>query len=274
MVLHPLLGVDEVPAVETYLARVGEVFRVFGEQDSGCVSYGVRLLDGARWFVKEAVNERGRRSLDRGWAFHRTVRHTAIVPQVHRIAVPGGGAVVMPWRAGEVLYHATGGGPRDRTGPGSPMARFRSLPVAEVLGAFDRILDAHLTVEAAGHVAVDFYDGSLLHDFTAGTVHLIDLDEYRPGPFVLDGERLPGSRRFMAPEEFVRGAVIDTRTTVFTLGRAARLLLDAGDEERAWRGTARQLAVVERATFPAPDDRFADVHRFAAAWRAAGGTRE
>jgi serine/threonine-protein kinase len=274
MVLHPLLGVEEVPAVESYLGRVGEVFRVFGEQDSGCVSYGVRLLDGARWFVKEAVNERGRRSLERGWVFHRAVRHTAIVPQVHRIAVGDDWAVVMPWRSGEVLHHPTANGPRDRTSPGSPMSRFRSLPTAEVLRAFDRVLDAHLTVEAAGQVAVDLYDGALLYDFTAGAVHLIDLDEYRPGPFVLDDERLPGSRRFMAPEEFVRGAVIDTRTTVFTLGRAARLLLDAGDDERAWRGTARQLAVVERATFPDPDDRYGDVHRFAAAWHAAGASRE
>ncbi|MFJ6832028.1 serine/threonine protein kinase [Streptomyces sp. NPDC091209] len=275
MVLHPLLGIDEVPAVESYLGRVGEVFRVFGEQDSGCVSYGVRLLDGARWFVKEAVNERGRCSLERGWAFHRAVRHTAIVPQVHRIAVRDDWAVVMPWRSGEVLYRpAEGGGPQDRTGPGSPMSRFRSLPTAEVRRAFDRVLDAHLTVEAAGHVAVDLYDGALLYDFGARAVHLIDLDEYRPGPFVLDDERLPGSRRFMAPEEFVRGAVIDTRTTVFTLGRAARLLLDAGDDERAWRGTAQQLAVVERATFPDPDDRYGDVHRFAAAWHAAGASRE
>ncbi|WP_328555396.1 serine/threonine protein kinase [Streptomyces sp. NBC_00358] len=273
MVLHPLLGVDEVPAVEPYLGRVGEVFRVFGERDSGCVAYGVRLLDGARWFVKEAVNEHGHRSLERGWAFHRAVRHTAIVPQVHRIAVRDGWAVVMPWRSGEVLYHPAAGGSRDRTRPGGPMARFRSLPTAEVLRAFDRVLDAHLTVEAAGQVAVDFYDGTLLYDFAAGAVHLVDLDEYRPGPFVLEDERLPGSRRFMSPEEFVRGAVIDSRTTVFTLGRAARHLLDAGDEERAWRGTAGQLAVVERATFPAPDDRFTDVHRFAEAWRAAGAAR-
>lgn len=268
MVLHPLLGVDEVSAVESHLGRVGEVFRVFREQDSGCVSYGVRLLDGAQWFVKEAVSGRARRSLERGWAFHRAVRHAAIVPQVHRIAVQRGGwAVVMPWREGEVLYHATTGGLRDRTGPASPMARFRALPTARVLGAFDRVLDAHLAVEAAGHVAVDFYDGALLYDFTADVMHLVDLDEYRPGPFLVEDERLPGSRRFMAPEEFTRGALIDTRTTVFTLGRAARLLLDAADEERAWRGTPQQLAVVERATFPNPDDRYRTVHDFAAAWR-------
>ncbi|MET9121773.1 MULTISPECIES: serine/threonine protein kinase [unclassified Streptomyces] len=271
MVLHPLLGVDEVSAVEPYLGRVGEVFRAFREQDSGCVSYGVRLLDGGRWFLKEAVTDRGRRSLERGWAFHRSVKHRAIVPQVHRIAVRDGGwAVVMPWREGEALYPAEAGGDRDRTEQAGAMARFRALPADAVLRAFDRVLDAHLAVEAAGQVAVDFYDGALLYDFDRDVAHLIDLDEYRPGPFVVEDERLPGSRRFMAPEEWVRGAVIDTRTTVFTLGRAARLLLDEGPEEAAWRGSAAQQAVIVRATRTDPGERFENVHRFAEAWRAAG----
>lgn len=74
MASHPLLGIRDVPVVESYLRTVGEVFRVFREQDSGCVSYGVLLPEGERWFVKEAVTERGQRSLDRAWAFHRAVR--------------------------------------------------------------------------------------------------------------------------------------------------------------------------------------------------------
>ncbi|MFF7726946.1 serine/threonine protein kinase [Streptomyces sp. NPDC008001] len=274
---HPLLdtaatttaSASASASVESHLRRVGRIFTAFRDQDSGCVSYGVRLPDGERWFVKEAVTDGARRSLERAWAFHRAVRHPAIVPQVHRISVHGSRAVVMPWREGEVLYHSTAHGTTDRTAPGSPMARFRALPLPLVMRAFDRILDAHLAVEDAGHVAVDFYDGSLLYDFAAGTVHLIDLDEYRPGPFVLEEERLPGSRRFMAPEEFVRGATIDIRTTVFTLGRAARLLLDAGDAERAWRGSRAQLAVVERATREDPGERFGSVRRFAGAWAAA-----
>ncbi|WP_055495329.1 hypothetical protein [Streptomyces sp. TP-A0356] len=268
---HPLLGVDSVPDLEGYLRRVGVVFRVFGQRDSGCASYGVRLPGGERWFVKQAVTGDARRSLERAWAFHRSVRHPVIVPQVHRIAAGDGAAVVMPWREGEVLYHAVAGGRGDRTSPGSPMARFRALPVREVLGVLDRILDAHLAVEAAGHVAVDFYDGSLLHDFAGRTVHLVDLDEYRPGPFVLEAERLPGSRRFMAPEEFRRGAVVDVRTTVFTLGRTVRLLLDAGDEERAWRGTPCQLAVAHRATRAVPGERYGSVREFVDAWRAVAG---
>ncbi|WP_327729577.1 serine/threonine protein kinase [Streptomyces sp. NBC_00487] len=269
---HPLLGLERIDGpVAECLARIGEVFRVFEKQDSGCVAYGVRLPDRAeRWFVKTAVEAVGRRSLERAWDFHRAVRHPVIVPQVHRIALrAGAAAVVMPWRDGEVLYDPAERGRRDRTTPGSPMARFRALPVARVEAAIDRVLDAHLAVEAAGHVAVDLYDGALLYDFTAHQTHLVDLDEYRPGPFVLDAERLPGSTRLMAPEEFERGAVIDIRTTVYVLGRIARLLLDAGDEERAWRGTAAQLAVLERATRPDPAERFARVQGFAEAWRGA-----
>ncbi|MGW0705175.1 serine/threonine protein kinase [Streptomyces sp. NPDC002643] len=270
---HSLLSVDRIEgrSVRAYLDVVGEVFRVFGKQDSGCLSYGVRLPgSGERWFVKTAVTGAGREAMERGWAFHRAVRHPVIVPQTHRIEVRHNGgslAVVMPWRDGEVLYHPGERGTGDRTAAKSPMSRFRALPLPRVEAAFARVLEAHLAVEAAGHVAVDLYDGAMLYDFTAHELHLVDLDEYRPGPFTLRTERLPGSRRFMAPEEFRRGAVIDIRTTVYALGRAARLLLDAGDEERAWRGTPAQLAVLARATHPGPPERFASVREFADAWR-------
>lgn len=257
MTPHPLLDVDEVPAVEPYLRTIGEVFRGFRKQDSGCFAFGVQLPGGARWFVKEATNERAQRSLDRAWAFHRVVRHPVIVPQLHRFAVGGGRtAAVMPWHEGENLY------------TGTNRSRFRALPVPRILRALDRVLDAHLAVEAAGQVAVDFYDGALLYDFEGDELHLIDLDEYRPGPFVLAEDRLPGSRRFMAPEEYRRGAVIDIRTTVHVLGRTARLLLDAGGNEDAFRGTAAQLAVIERATRAEPGERFGGVRELVDEWRA------
>ncbi|MET8075743.1 serine/threonine protein kinase [Streptomyces sp. NPDC005303] len=257
MTAHPLLDVDAISETEPYLRSVGEVFRSFREQDSGCLSHGVRLPDGSRWFVKEATTDRAQRSLDRAWAFHGTVRHPAIVPQVHRIAVGvRRTAVVMPWHDGEILYDPTA------------RARFRALPLARVHHALDRVLDAHLAVETAGQVAVDLYDGAFLYDFDAHELRLIDLDDYRPGPFVLAEDRLPGSTRFMAPEEWRRGATIDTRTTVHVLGRTARLLLDAGPGEDAFRGTAAQLAVVARATRPEPGERFGGVRELVEAWRA------
>ncbi|MFE5770467.1 hypothetical protein ACFQ7O_19125 [Streptomyces sp. NPDC056485] len=149
------------------------------------------------------------------------------------------------------------------------MARFRRLPLPEVHSALNTVLDAHLAVEAAGLVAVDLYDGCMLYDFDGRRMTLCDLDEYRPGPFTPEADRLPGSSRYMAPEEFVRGSVIDVRTTVFNLGRALRLLLDAGDAEDQWRGTRSRLAVIQEATTPDPTGRFPTVRSLAEAWRTA-----
>lgn len=86
----------------------------------------------------------------------------------------------------------------------------------------------------------------------AGRMRLIDLDEYRPGPFVLDADRLPGSGRYMAPEESVRGSLIDQRTTVHVLGRTLHHLLDS---PTGWRGTVRERTVVDRATEADPRHR-------------------
>ncbi|MFF0083869.1 hypothetical protein ACFYR1_29760 [Streptomyces canus] len=48
----------------------------------------------------------------------------------------------------------------------------------------------------------------------------------------------------------------------------ARLLLDAGPGEDGFRGTAAQLAVVERATCAEPGERFDGVRELVEAWRA------
>jgi hypothetical protein len=236
---------------------VGDAFVVFDAQDSGCLSYGVER-DGRRWFVKTAVRPEARASLVRAAALHAAVRHPAIVSPAAVLDGTDGPTLVYPWRDGEVLNAATVRG-LDR----SALSRFRGLPVDEVERALGTILDAHAAVAAAGWVSVDLYDGCFLYDFDAGRMRLIDLDEYRPGAFVLDSERLPGSRGYMAPEEFVRGATIDERTMVHTLGRALHHLLDSA---AGWRGTDRQRAVIARATDPAPDRRHPTVDALSADW--------
>nr|WP_188272809.1 serine/threonine-protein kinase [Streptomyces sp. CBMA152] len=262
-----MLDVESVDLLEPFLDGVGNVFQAFREQDSGCVSYGV-AVDGERWFVKSATTPAGVASLRRALAVHRAVRHPAIVPLRHSFRIRGGLALVYLWVDGTVLYHPTVSAHGGRTAWDSPMARFHRLPLPQVLAAVNQILDAHLAVEQAGFVAVDFYDGCMLYDFTTGRLALCDVDEYRPGPFTLTTDRLPGSRRYMAPEEFRQGATIEIRTTVYVLGRALRLLLDAGDQEQQWRGTAGQLAVTARATAHDPGQRYATVAALTHASRA------
>jgi hypothetical protein len=253
-----------------WLAELGNTFAVFDQQDSGCVSYGVDAGEGRRLFVKTSTTAAAAASLRGALRLHAAVRHPAMVAPVatHRLG-RGHLALVYPWHEGRVLYPTTARGPAGRTDPNGALVAFRALPVGRVQDALATILDAHEDVARAGFVAVDLYDGCFLYDFDAHRMHLIDLDEYRPGPFTVDEDRLPGSSRYMAPEEWRRGATIDERTTVHVLGRTLRLLLDAGDDENAWRGSDAQLAVVGRSTEAEPDRRFPTVAALRRAWCAA-----
>jgi serine/threonine-protein kinase len=232
-------------------------FAVFDQQDSGCVSFGV-AKGGRRLFVKTAVNESGRESLRRAATFHGSVKHPAIVRPVDVIDTSAETVLVYPWVEGVVLNSATVTG-SDRSG----LARFQQLPTPDVEAALDVILTAHLAVVAAGFVAVDLYDGCFLYDFDRGAMHLIDLDEYRRGPFTFTEDRLPGSLRYMAPEELRHRATVDERTTVFNLGRTITWLLES---PHGWRGAPTQRAVAERATSHEPADRYATVALLVDAW--------
>ena len=202
---------------------------------------------------------------------HGAVDHPALARLHNSFRTPEGLALVYEWLPGEALYDYTvGQGNRDD--PAGAHARFRALPVEEILVALDAIYDAHLALAQAGFVAVDFYDGCILYDFDNSRVYLCDFDEYRPGPFVLEDERLPGSRRFMAPEEWRRGATIDQVSNVYTLGRTAVALLGSGQlSGPAWRGSPALQAVVSRATSADRASRQQSVRRFVAEWAVAKG---
>lgn len=253
------------PDLEPWLASAGVVFAEIRGHDSGCTSYGVEI-DGTRWFVKAAHGEH-RGQLDGARRVHAVLRHPAIVPLVADFAVAGDGrAVVYPWVDGEILNDPFSPGGLPYRDPCSALNRFRALPLPQVLGAYAVALDAHVAVRAADLVAVDFYDGCLMHDFGNGRTRLVDLDMYAP-PYALDLDRQFGSSRFMAPEEWRRGAAIDARTSVFTLGRAGfQLLCEPGGDEATFRGDDRQRRVLERATAEGPGDRYTDVDDLVQAW--------
>ena len=264
---------DLAPA--DWLSRVGDVFATFDArtQDSGNVSYGVEAM-GRRWFVKTAGDPADPAP------FLPHAERVALLLNARRLALAvtdqalpalqgfgrsaWGPVLIYDWAPGELV----GAPAARRADPESAFQRFRRLPPDELTAAIDTILDAHVKLCGAGWVACDFYDGSVIHDFAGRRTWLIDLDSYRLGPFVNDMGRMFGSTRFMAPEEFERGALIDQRTTVFTLGRAMSVFLGDGTLGRAgFRGGEAQYRAMTTACRGEPAARFQTVAELARAWR-------
>ena len=238
----------------------GEVFATFETQDSGNVSYGVRIGE-RRYFVKTPGRVDDPEHATRVTWLRNAVKiatscaHGALSVLDHMIESETGPLLVYDWFDGELL-----GVPSvRRDDPASSFARFRALPAPAIATALTTIYGLHVELARAGWIAADFYDGCLMYDFASQELRVIDLDHYSRGPFTNTMGRMFGSTRFMAPEEFQLGARIDERTTVFNLGRAAFVFLGE-------RGTAPQRAAASRACSPDPAARFATVEDFLTAW--------
>jgi len=261
----------------SWLRDLGRVFRVFDQQDSGNIAFGVER-DGKRSFVKYAgartVNYRGAprdavATLRAATQAYRELAHPVLIPMLEELAVPGGFAIRFDWFPGESLHpHWEYPPPRKYTDPGSPFYRFRRLPMANRLEAYRRIVEFHAFVERSGYVAIDFYDGCLLYDFPTDRLGICDIDFYRPRPYRNSMGRLWGSTRFMAPEEFALGAEIDERTNVYGMGAMAFCLL-GGERDRTierWEAGPARYAVARRAVCEDRAERYPSVGDYLRAW--------
>lgn len=266
----------------SWLPALGEPFAVFAGNDSGNVSFGVEK-DGERFFVKCA----GARPMEYGGdpadavarlraaqRVYEDLRHPALIQYLRPMELPEGLALVFRWAEGECLHDHWNFDWRPKlTDPASPYRRFRALPLAEKREAVAVILDFLETAERAGYAAVDFYDSSLLYDFAAHRLTLCDVDLFQKKPLWNTwGADWPCSPRLAAPEDREKGAVIDSRTDVFHLGRLLLILLAGEDHpDRAhWEETEARWRAVRRATRPDRAARFPSARAFAEAWRAGG----
>ena len=248
----------------TFLSEHGEIFVVFDErtQDSGNVSYGVEV-DGRRYFVKTAgrpdddmsyLDHSGRVGLLRNAVKLAESSDHRTLPQFHQVVESSSGPMLIyDWVEGENVRNC--------------LDRVRSLAVSEVTQLVTEVYDLHCELTRLGWIANDFYDGAMIYDFRSGRLHVIDLDSYNTGSFANSMGRMAGSSRFMAPEEFALGATIDERTTVFTMGRTAAVLMSDNSLERVpFLGTDGQYEVMLRCCAEDPDERFQTVAEMCAAW--------
>lgn len=213
-----------------FIGDYGRVFRIFDDQDSGNICFGTQR-DGGRLFVKyagaptEAYPGTPADAVARLAAtvpIYRDLRHPNLIELVEAGKLADGFGMVFKWADGDCM---------GRMYPAAHR-RFMQLPVAERMKVFDDILAFLDFVNAAGYVAVDFYDGSILYDFENQKTTFCDIDLFRKKPCENDMGRMWGSSRFMSPEEFCRGAALDEVTNVYTAGAFAFALF--GECDRAY----------------------------------------
>lgn len=264
-----------------WLKQIGRVFKVFDQQDSGNISFGVEKGN-QKLFVKYAGAKPLEFSGDPRLAIERLKRavpvyqdlsHPHVIKMLDHFSTDDGFAIIFEWFDGECLHpHWQYGGAAKYTNPNSPFFRFRQLDVEKRLNVMDVIFSFHTYVESQGYVAVDFYDGSLLYDFKNDEMKICDIDFYRKSPTSNDlGKDFWGSRRFKSPEEYQLAAPIDSVTNVFNLGAIAFGLF-GGELDRSyskWDAGIKLYEVALKAVEEKRENRYQSIKDFYNAWNEA-----
>lgn len=251
----------------SFLEQYGDVFKVYDDQDSGNICFGVK--DGEhKYFVKFAGAPTARYSgkpedaiarLKSTVPIYQDLSHPNLVKMLQAEEVGGGFAVIFEWSDGECM------------GKMYPRSRERFLQMSERtrLEVFDAILDFHIHVIKQGYVAIDFYDGSIMYDFRNQKTLICDIDYYAKMPYTNTMGRMWGSSRFMSPEEFTLGATIDEITNVYVMGATAFVLF-GGEIDRSiekWRLNDELYKVALKAVSDDRSERQPSLTEFAREWR-------
>lgn len=203
----------------SFLKKYGKVFRVYDDQDSGNICFGIENQE-RRLFVKFAgaqtaeydgdVSEAVRR-LRATVPVYQSISHRALIRYRTSEEIAQGFAMIFDWADGECMGRMYEESHRI----------MMNLPIEEKLQIYTEVTDFLIAVAKMGYVAIDFYDGSIMYDFEKQRTTICDIDFFRKQPCVNDMGRMWGSSRFQSPEEYQLGAAIDEVTNVYTAGAFA-----------------------------------------------------
>ena len=280
----------------SWLNFYGKVFAVFAQNDSGNISFGVNAGKD-KYFIKVAglkttesvrTPEDAIASLKEAMPIYEGIKHPNLIEIIRHYSLGKTYIAVFKWVEGDCLFdHWNFEKYNANPKIVPPAERFKKLQISKRIESADVLFSFLDTVSKSGYVAVDFYDGSIIYDFTTNTTTICDIDFFRKKPTLNDmGENYWGTKRLKAPEEYIYGAVIDEATNVYTLGA---LMFDCffgnytDDEIRQryetnafspcsfenWELSKACFDVALKAVSKDRDKRFSTINEFHLAWNAA-----
>ncbi|HHT7238837.1 MULTISPECIES: serine/threonine protein kinase [Bacillus] len=268
-----------------WLMKLGTVFTVFDQQDSGNISFGVEK-NGEKKFIKyagastvayEGTSDAAIIRLKNSVTIYHELKHNSLINLIEHYPVQQGYVLIFDWFDGECLHpHWSFPPPAKYIDPSSPFYKFKHLSIKERIVSLNSIFSFHTYVEHKNYVAIDFYDGSILYNFKTNETKICDIDLYSNKPYVNKMGRLWGSSRFMSPEEFQLNAIIDEKTNVFNMGAIAFALLGGGQDRSfiKWEASKSLYEVAYRAVNENRSGRYSSVQEFYNAWLEAYSTQK
>ena len=253
----------------SFISKYGKVFKVLDDQDSGNICFGV--VDGEnQYFVKFAGAPTDRAcvsadeaviNLKRTVPIYQDLAHPNLIKLIKAEEVDNGFAMIFEWADAECMHPMY---PRSRK-------KFMQMSIETRHQVFEEILAFHAHAVKQGYVAIDFYDGSIMYDFGNRKTIICDIDFYAKAPYINEMGRLWGSSRFMSPEEFQLGAIIDEITNVFAIGAVAFALF--GNERdkciEKWNVSKELFDVAKKAVSDGRNERQQSIEQLIAEWKAA-----
>ncbi len=250
----------------SFLKKYGRVFKVFDDQDSGNICFGVDNTS-ERLFIKFAGAPTAEYSgnyedaiarLKATIPIYESLKHNALIRYIDSEEIGGGFAMIFAWSEGECMGRMYE----------DSHEKIMSLPISDKLNIFEQIIDFLIYVASKSYLAIDFYDGSVMYDFDTKRVTICDIDFFRAKPVINDMGQMWGSPRFISPEECTLGEALDEITNVFTIGRMGfSLFTDSEYDLEQWPYSNETYQVLKKAASEKRADRYQTLNDFKAHWK-------
>ena len=210
-----------------WLKNYGNIFSVIDETGSGCISFGVEKdnkkyffkIAGAKTVEAEISEAKSIKLLKEAVIKYKEIKHENLIKLVDAFDYNEFYVVIYEYAEGLCLFDHWNFDRYEKTKEITPMMKYKSLSIDKRLNVVYKLFSFFEAFIIAGYVAVDFYDSSIIYNFETDEVTFCDIDLFRKMPTTNDlGKDYFGTKRLKAPEENELGAVIDEKTSLFTLG--------------------------------------------------------
>jgi serine/threonine-protein kinase len=255
----------------SFLSEYGKVFKIFDEQASGCICFGVSNGE-HKYFIKFAgvktvnnydlpVSDAIAR-LKAAVIKYKEMAHPLLIRLIEAKEIGNGYMVVFDWFDGESFSVET------------PLLyeKFKALPIDKKIYVFEEILRFHEYAVKCGYVAMDFNDYSPLYNFNTGEIKICDIDFYAKQSYINGFGKALGDMVIMSPEEFRIGGLIDEISNVYTMGATAFRLFSDNERDRspeAWALNMKLYEVVKKAVSDEREERQQSIKQLIEEWRTA-----